>query len=92
MQFLIYLAVISNMFSDVSGNRIRLPKQVMCATLKNVTCSKCSEHIDGRSKYNDEDGKCVWIPENRVCKTKVWAEKEKEKGKEIEFIEFCKGS
>lgn len=80
------------MFSAVSGHRIRLPKQVMCASLKNVPCSKCSEHIDGRSKYNDEDGKCVWIPEDRVCKTKVWAEKGKEKGNEIEFVEFCKGS
>ena len=80
------------MFSDFSGHRIRLPKQVMCASLKNVPCSKCSEHIDGRSKYNDEDGKCVWIPEDRVCKTKVWAEKGKEKGNEIEFVEFCKGS
>ena len=64
----------------------------MCASLQNVPCSKCSEHIDGRSKYNDEDGKCVWIPESRACKTKEWAEKQIEKGKEIEFIEFCKGS
>ena len=60
----------------------------MCASLKDIPCSKCSEYIDGRAKYNDENGKCVWIPDDRACKTKGWVEK----GKKKEFVEFCEGS
>ena len=58
-----------------------------CASMTNAACSTCAKYRYGKATLNDEEAKCVWVPEFNGCRTKALA---KRKGKD--YIEDCPGS
>ena len=70
--------------SFILDHRIRLPTG-KCHHLENVPCSKCAKYYGGNTFT--EDGKCVYVPKYKSCKSKAWAVQKRHK-----FDDTCAGN
>ena len=68
------------------GERIPAPNKGRCSDIKPSKCFDCSIYYDSKSKKSDEDKKCVWIPERKVCRNKKTAKIQEEL-----YVEVCPG-
>ena len=73
-------------FYFFTEERTSLANGTLCREIKKATCSQCAKHFHEDSNMDNEDRKCVWVPEFKKCRSKWWA-----KRRQKDFVETCTG-